>query len=140
MQYSAECEALDASPRNHSESGEELDEFNQGRQLRSPILGHQCQLPDLLTCCVPSTILDTSLLYIPIYTHLKIYDLKPVQLPEPPSILPALQLQFSEGTMLSKSSKEISSTARLSEEDGISALCVSARNSKIANKKRRAEM
>ncbi|XP_011062169.1 PREDICTED: uncharacterized protein LOC105150644 isoform X3 [Acromyrmex echinatior] len=56
---------------------------------------------------------------IPIYTHLKTYDLKPVCLPEPPSIL---SLQFLEGTILSKSSKEIL-TARLSEEDDILALC-----------------
>ncbi|XP_011164416.1 WD repeat-containing protein on Y chromosome-like [Solenopsis invicta] len=133
-----EISDLSTSSRSHSESKDEFDEFDLGRKLQSPILGHHCQLPDLPTSCVPSTILDTSLLHIPVYAHLKVYDLKPVQLPQVPSILSALQLQFSEGTVLSKSSREISSTARLSE-DQLSALC-SARNSKIVNKKRRAEM
>ncbi|KYQ59496.1 Chymotrypsin-1 [Trachymyrmex zeteki] len=125
----AECEIQDAPSANHSRK--ELDEFDliYGRKLCSPILGYNCQLPDLPTSSIPSTTLDTSLLHIPIYAHLKIYSLEPVRLPEPPSILSSLQLQFSEGTILSKSSREISLTARLSEENGIFASC-SARNSK----------
>lgn len=60
----AECEH--APSANHLELREELDEFDlvYGRKLRSPILGYNCQLPDLPTSCVPSTILDTSLLHV----------------------------------------------------------------------------
>ncbi|XP_011690199.1 PREDICTED: WD repeat-containing protein on Y chromosome [Wasmannia auropunctata] len=139
----AEHEEEDTWPSaNHSKSQKkELDEFDlaYGRQLQSPILGYHCQFPDLPTSCIPPTILDTSLLHIPVYAHLKIYDLKPVRLPEAPSILSALQLQFSEGTVLSKSSREMS-TARLSEENGVSTLCNARNNIKITNKKQRAEM
>ncbi|XP_011871420.1 PREDICTED: uncharacterized protein LOC105563986 isoform X2 [Vollenhovia emeryi] len=134
-----EAESQDASFAEHSESREKLDEFDlvYGKQLQSPILGHHYQLLDLPTSCIPSTILDTSLLHIPVYAHLKVYDVKPVRLPEPPSILSALQLQLSEGTALSKSPREMPSTARLSEDDGVSGSC-SARNTvKITNKKRR---
>ncbi|XP_011062167.1 PREDICTED: uncharacterized protein LOC105150644 isoform X1 [Acromyrmex echinatior] len=114
----AECKVQDAPSANYSGKEIELN-LIYGRKLCSPILGYNYQLPDLSTNCISPTILDTSLLHIPIYTHLKTYDLKPVCLPEPPSIL---SLQFLEGTILSKSSKEIL-TARLSEEDDILALC-----------------
>ncbi|KAL6428321.1 hypothetical protein ACFW04_008548 [Cataglyphis niger] len=82
---------------NHSESKRKFDQFdvNYGKELQFPILGCHYQLPDLPTSYVPSTILDTSLLHIPVYTHLKVYDLKPVRLPEIPSILSALHLQLS---------------------------------------------
>ncbi|XP_070154802.1 uncharacterized protein [Polyergus mexicanus] len=107
---------------NHSESKKKLDQFdvNYGKELQSPILGYRYQLPNLPTSYIPSTTLDTSLLHIPVYAHLKVYDLKPVRLPEIPSILSALHLQFSEDNVLSKSSREISSTARISEEDRVS--------------------
>ncbi|KAL0109928.1 hypothetical protein PUN28_013522 [Cardiocondyla obscurior] len=117
-------EIQDASLTNQSESEEKLDKYNLffGKQLQSPILGYHYQLLDLPTNCIPSTTLDTSLLHIPVYAHLKIYDIKPVHLPKAESILSALQLQLSEYTVLSKSSKEISSTTRLSEENELSAL------------------
>ncbi|KYM87782.1 hypothetical protein ALC53_03217 [Atta colombica] len=117
----SECEVQDVPSTNHSEK--EI-EFNliYDRKLCSPILGYNFQLPDLSTSCIPSTTLDTSLLHIPIYAHLKIYDLKPVCLPEPSSILSSFIMQL-EDTILSKSSREISLTARLSEKDDISALC-----------------
>ncbi|CAL1683360.1 unnamed protein product [Lasius platythorax] len=119
----AEQQIRDIPFVNHLESERKLDPFDvvYGRELQSPILGDRYQLPDLPTCYVPSTTLDTSLLHIPIYAHLKVYDLKPVRLPETPIILSALHLQFSsEDTAPSKSSKEISSTARISEEDRVS--------------------
>ncbi|XP_072755564.1 uncharacterized protein [Anoplolepis gracilipes] len=128
----------DISFMNHSESErKKLDQFDvaYGRELQSPILGYRYQLPDLPTNHVPSTILDTSLLHIPVYTHLKVYDLKPVQLPEIPSILSALHLQFSEDTVLSKSSREISSTARISEEGRVSASRSVRDSTKRAHKK-----
>ncbi|XP_011647116.1 uncharacterized protein LOC105433472 [Pogonomyrmex barbatus] len=127
---------------NHSETKESSHESDliYGKKLQSPILGYHHRLPDLPTNSIPLTTLDTSLLHIPVYAHLKIYDLKPVQLPEAPSILSTLHPQFSEGTMLNESSKEISSTARLSEEDGVSASYSARSSTKIANKKRQTEM
>ncbi|XP_020285203.1 WD repeat-containing protein on Y chromosome [Pseudomyrmex gracilis] len=107
-----------------------------GRKLKSPVLGHHYQLPDLPTNYLPPTILDTSLLHIPVYAHLKVYDLEPVRLPEMPSILSSLcndVMQSSENTVRSKSSKV--STARMSEEDKISASHSVHGGAKSAHKK-----
>lgn len=61
-----EAEVHDASFTNHSESRQEFDKFNSvyGKKLQSPILGYHYQLLDLPTSCIPSTILDTSLLHV----------------------------------------------------------------------------
>ncbi|KMQ89103.1 out at first protein [Lasius niger] len=61
----AEQQIRDIPFVNHLESERKLDPFDvvYGRELQSPILGDRYQLPDLPTCYVPSTTLDTSLLH-----------------------------------------------------------------------------
>jgi len=49
----------------------------------------------LSTIIIDSFAIYIFYLQIPIYAHLKVYDPKPVRLPEAPSIMSALQLQFS---------------------------------------------
>ncbi|XP_032682156.1 WD repeat-containing protein on Y chromosome-like [Odontomachus brunneus] len=116
-----ERQAQDVSLIDELQVNEETDQFDSvyGKNLRSPILGYHYELPDLPTSYVPSITLDTALLHIPVYTHLKIHDLKPVKRPKTPSILSALHLQFSEDAR--KFSREVSSIARASEEDTTSA-------------------
>lgn len=62
----AEQQIRDIPFVNHLESERKLDPFDvvYGRELQSPILGDRYQLPDLPTCYVPSTTLDTSLLHV----------------------------------------------------------------------------
>ncbi|XP_025156257.1 WD repeat-containing protein on Y chromosome-like isoform X2 [Harpegnathos saltator] len=87
----------DSSLTDESQRNKEPDQSDSvyGKNLRFPILGYRYELPDLPTSYVPSITLDTTLLHIPVYTHLKIHDLKPVRRPKPPSILSTLHLQFS---------------------------------------------
>ncbi|KAK2581889.1 hypothetical protein KPH14_002349 [Odynerus spinipes] len=84
----------------------------QGNKLKAPILSNGYRIPDLPRNRLVPTILDTSLSCIPIYAHLKTYDLKPVERPPTPPILTNLRAKFREGTESNKSSKLSSRTSR----------------------------
>ncbi|XP_076181928.1 uncharacterized protein LOC143154048 [Ptiloglossa arizonensis] len=65
-----------------------------GESLKAPILGHSYRVPDIPKKYIEPTILDTSLSYIPVYAHLKTYDLKPVERPSTPCTLTELRLKI----------------------------------------------
>ncbi|XP_017763710.1 PREDICTED: uncharacterized protein LOC108553350 [Eufriesea mexicana] len=57
------------------------------------VLGSSYRVPDILKKHIEPIVLDTSLSYIPVYTHLKTCDLKPIQRPSTPPILAGLRLK-----------------------------------------------
>ncbi|XP_017793189.1 PREDICTED: WD repeat-containing protein on Y chromosome-like [Habropoda laboriosa] len=65
-----------------------------GNGLKPPILGSSYRVPDIPTKYIEPTVLDTSLPYIPVYTHLKMYDLKPIKRTSTPPLLSELRLKY----------------------------------------------
>ncbi|XP_076385078.1 uncharacterized protein LOC105663280 [Megachile rotundata] len=98
----------------------------------SAILGRFYRAPDVPKRYAEPTILDTSLPYIPIYTHLKMYDLESIERPKTPPILNDLRLKFSYRDDYAvpescRSSKASPSTGRTSK--GRSSLTLKSRDS-----------
>ncbi|XP_043252503.1 WD repeat-containing protein on Y chromosome-like [Colletes gigas] len=87
-----------------------------GESLKPPILGSSYRVPDIPKKCIEPMILDTSLPYIPVYTHLKIYDLKPVERPNTPPTLSELRLKILDDNESCLSSKASPLTGRNSKQ------------------------
>ncbi|CAK9825592.1 hypothetical protein ANTRET_LOCUS3568 [Anthophora retusa] len=90
-----------------------------GNVLKPSILGSSYRVPDIPTKYIEPAVLDTSLPYIPVYAHLKIYDLKPVKRIPTPPLLSELRLKYEQinsekgdETESCKSSKASPSTGR----------------------------
>lgn len=79
------------------------------------ILNSSYQIPDIPKKYIEPIILDTSLPYIPVYIHLKTYDLKPLEKPQTPSILSELRLRCQDD---SQSTERINQTGWKSENRG----------------------
>ncbi|XP_076748794.1 uncharacterized protein LOC143422206 [Xylocopa sonorina] len=104
----------DEADFNNSQN-ETSSELPHGNGLNPPILGVSYRVPDIPRKYIEPTILDTSLPYIPIYTHLKIHELKPIERPSTPPILIELRSKcFRNDTESRKSSKATPSTGRTS--------------------------
>ncbi|CAK9805898.1 hypothetical protein ANTPLA_LOCUS4708 [Anthophora plagiata] len=65
-----------------------------GNSLEPSILDSSYQVPDIPTKYIEPAVLDTSLPYIPIYAHLKMYDLKPIKRISTPPLLSELRLKY----------------------------------------------
>ncbi|XP_076376219.1 uncharacterized protein LOC143259148 [Megalopta genalis] len=70
---------------------EESSIFLYDKALRTPIRKSFLKAFDIPNESVDPVILDTSLPYIPIYTHLKTYNLKPIERPKTPPMLSMLR-------------------------------------------------
>ncbi|XP_054004109.1 WD repeat-containing protein on Y chromosome-like isoform X2 [Hylaeus anthracinus] len=90
---------------NESDSSDNETTFIYGKSLRPPILGSFYRVPDISKKYIEPTILDTSLSYIPVYEHLKMYDLKPVERPNTPPTLSELRSKVLEDNESCLSSK-----------------------------------
>ncbi|KAK9301180.1 hypothetical protein QLX08_006395 [Tetragonisca angustula] len=90
-----------------------------GNGLEPPILGSSYRAPDIPKKYIEPIVLDTSLPYIPIYTHLKTHDLKPIERPLTPPILSELRSKcqnFRNDAESCKSSRASLSTGTTSKE------------------------
>ncbi|XP_012236496.2 uncharacterized protein LOC105680272 [Bombus impatiens] len=87
-----------------------------GNGLESPILGSSFRVPDIPKRYIEPIALDTSLPYIPVYMHLKTYDLKSIERPSTPPILTELRLKCQNDAESCKSSKALPSSRRSSKE------------------------
>ncbi|XP_076303749.1 uncharacterized protein LOC143221947 [Lasioglossum baleicum] len=65
--------------------------FSYDRRLRTSITESFLRDLDIPEDSIEPIILDTSLPYIPIYAHLKMYDLKPIERPKTPPLLAILR-------------------------------------------------
>lgn len=78
---------------------EELDDDKAqiyGKPLRHPILGNHFKLPGK-AAVVQTPVLDTTLSYIPVYSHLQIHDTTQIERPQTPEILKKTkELEFME--------------------------------------------
>ncbi|XP_043523540.1 WD repeat-containing protein on Y chromosome [Frieseomelitta varia] len=86
-----------------------------GKGLEPPILGSSYRAPDILKKYIEPIVLDTSLPYIPIYTHLKTHDLKPIERPLTPPILSELRSKCQNDAESCKSSRASLSTGTMSK-------------------------
>ncbi|CAL7944406.1 unnamed protein product [Xylocopa violacea] len=117
----------------NKDQNETSSELFHGNGLNPPILGVSYRVPDIPRRYIEPTILDTSLPYIPIYTHLKIHELKPIERPSTPPLLSELRLKcFKNDTESCKSSKATPSTGRTSR--GRSSVTLKSRESRRSQK------
>ncbi|XP_055855750.1 WD repeat-containing protein on Y chromosome-like [Episyrphus balteatus] len=81
---------------NDKDEVEDIKGQMYGKSLRHPILGNHFKLPGKSTVVQPP-ILDSSLSYIPVYSHLQIHDTIPIERPPTPEALKKTkELQFME--------------------------------------------
>ncbi|XP_034183420.2 WD repeat-containing protein on Y chromosome [Osmia lignaria lignaria] len=116
-------EAIENNLRDESSLNDTENEISSasiyGKGLGSSILGRSYRAPDIPKRYIEPTVLDTSLPYIPVYTHLKIHDLKPIERPTTPPIISELRLKGSDDYMVPESqgsSKASPSTGRTSKK------------------------
>ncbi|XP_031846185.1 uncharacterized protein LOC116432874 [Nomia melanderi] len=78
-------------PDTNISGNEKSSMHSYGRNLEAAIQANFYKIPDIPKKYIEPIILDTSLPYIPLYAHLKTYDLKPVKRPKTPPLLYALR-------------------------------------------------
>ncbi|XP_024936747.1 WD repeat-containing protein on Y chromosome isoform X2 [Cephus cinctus] len=83
-----------------------------GKRLSAPILGHYHKLPSRSKTFEVPPILDNSLAYIPVYTHLLTYNLEPIEMPETPPFLKREKSDTLDGMLQKKLAKPAQLTGK----------------------------
>ncbi|XP_076641537.1 uncharacterized protein LOC143352712 [Halictus rubicundus] len=100
----------------NSIKNEESSIFSYDKDLRTSIRESFLRVLDIPEDSIEPVVLDTSLPYIPIYAHLRTYDLKPIERPKTPPLLVTLRskaLDRENAEILTEQTEETSVTESL---------------------------